>query len=721
MFGQPTPYSVGLLDPRNVPFPFAVAVGEFNGDGHPDLVVVNNIENNVSVLLNKGDGTFEQPAVNFDVGPFPDSVVVADLAGHGDGRQDIVVANQSGVWVLLNITLKNALTPRFAAAKQFSFPGTRAFRSSVVVGDFDGDGKPGDDLAVVNSDGSVSVLLNRTTPLGSNNPNDLAFQSRNLPRTLFQAVGGAVSLAVGNFDGQGPDDIAVGGSRGVAVLVGQGNGEFNLSNNPFPRGASTTTFVAAGNFSSTSHPDIAVANFPDQGQLSVVGLDLSGQLKVLPTFAGEGISGANAVSDVNGDGNADIVSLETVGVRVTLGPFLGGKLSEFDFSTRFFPEALAVGDFNGDGLPDLAVVGGEDGNPGLLVLLNETGITTTPPSPPPQPPPSNSGGTTEQNSAGMTAPDSAATTAPGSGETTAGTSNLGGTTTPPNSGETTLPLNSGGTQTTIVFGNAASPSPTATNSLAGLADVAIALGFVVATPSSSAAAGVLQRVTTSGAGTVAFDTLGTVGTTQETAPFLPPLEDEEVGGPIPIRNPEEGLVAVYPPPEPTEGRAFVPDVVLFKPLTTRLLEITGTADEPGALTRRVRSDNPAGDEDLSLLLFQVEGKTLLISSSLTQADDSVATLEAALRRHSVAPTPVVQRSPTKPGPVPVVAAPVKAEEQQAQLPSGADTQTPADNLGPGSMWWKGGLAAVLVLSLVGPTVAWRWWRGRRKPLVTAGP
>src|SRR5437588_9731442 len=47
--------------------PNSVAVGDFNGDGKPDLAVANNGSNNVSVLLGNGDGTF-QAATNFGVG-----------------------------------------------------------------------------------------------------------------------------------------------------------------------------------------------------------------------------------------------------------------------------------------------------------------------------------------------------------------------------------------------------------------------------------------------------------------------------------------------------------------------------------------------------------------------------------------------------------------------------------------------------------------------------
>ena len=65
-------------------------MGDFNGDGKPDLAVANSGSNNVSVLLGNGDGTF-QAAVNYAAGNAPNSVAVGDF--NGDGKADLAVAN----------------------------------------------------------------------------------------------------------------------------------------------------------------------------------------------------------------------------------------------------------------------------------------------------------------------------------------------------------------------------------------------------------------------------------------------------------------------------------------------------------------------------------------------------------------------------------------------------------------------------------------------------
>ena len=64
--------------------------GDFNGDGRLDLAVANYGDNTVSVLLGKGDGTF-QPQVTYAVGSNPGAIVAGDF--NGDGRTDLVVSD----------------------------------------------------------------------------------------------------------------------------------------------------------------------------------------------------------------------------------------------------------------------------------------------------------------------------------------------------------------------------------------------------------------------------------------------------------------------------------------------------------------------------------------------------------------------------------------------------------------------------------------------------
>jgi hypothetical protein len=141
--------------------PWSVAVGDFNGDGIPDLAVANSYSNNVSVLLGNGDGTF-QAARNFAAGSFPLSVAVGDL--NGDGTLDLAVANSGGNNV--SVLLGNG-DGTFQAARNYAVGNGPL---SVAVGDFNGDGAP--DLAVANFfSNDVSILLNDNTwPPGPRRP-----------------------------------------------------------------------------------------------------------------------------------------------------------------------------------------------------------------------------------------------------------------------------------------------------------------------------------------------------------------------------------------------------------------------------------------------------------------------------------------------------------------------------------------------------------------------
>jgi len=68
----------------------AVAIGDLNGDGHVDLAVATFQRDGVSVLLGRGNGSF-QHALGYRAHRYPVSVAIGDL--NGDGRPDLVVAN----------------------------------------------------------------------------------------------------------------------------------------------------------------------------------------------------------------------------------------------------------------------------------------------------------------------------------------------------------------------------------------------------------------------------------------------------------------------------------------------------------------------------------------------------------------------------------------------------------------------------------------------------
>jgi hypothetical protein len=191
--------------------PTSVAVGDFNGDGKLDLAVANQVSSNVSILLGAGDGTF-QTAVEYGTATSPTSVAVGDF--NGDGRLDLAVANNGSsnfrvgsVSILLGNGDGTFQTHMDYAALSNS--------SSVIVGDFNGDNKL--DLAVANRNAGGADVNNLSLFLGNG---DGTFQAQ----VDYAAGSNPSSVVVGDFNGDGRLDLAVAdqASSKVSVLLQPG-------------------------------------------------------------------------------------------------------------------------------------------------------------------------------------------------------------------------------------------------------------------------------------------------------------------------------------------------------------------------------------------------------------------------------------------------------------------------------------------------------------------
>ena len=360
-------------------YAFSVAVGDFNGDGKADLAVANECPQrncntgSVSVLLGNGDGTFQAAQSYSSAGYEAYAVAVGDV--NSDGKADLIVANgcqstnqcgNGSVGVLLG----NG-DGTFQSARTYSSGGVAA--SSVAVADVNKDGYA--DLVVTNqcldsscASGGVSVLL------GNGNGTFQAAQS--------YATGGltAVSVAVGTFNGDKKVDLVVanqcqssGNCNGtVGVLLGNGNGTFQSAQS-YPSGGYAAVSVATGDFNGDGRTDLVVSN-----QCQSSGNCGNGNVGVLlgngdGTFgsAKSYVSGGNntaevAVADLNGDGLADLVvanqcqaqgSCVVGSVSVLLGDGDGTFQAPQNYiSSGVFAYSVGVGDWNGDRKLDLMVV-----------------------------------------------------------------------------------------------------------------------------------------------------------------------------------------------------------------------------------------------------------------------------------------------------------------------------------------------------------------------------
>jgi VCBS repeat protein/centrosomal CEP192-like protein len=312
--------------------PYGMATADFNGDGKLDLVVADNSGNAVSVLLGKGDGTFQAP-VNYTVGTSPTAVAVGDF--NGDGKLDLAVGSSAVNGGQVNILLGNG-DGTFQSAKNFS---VTCCPSSVAVGDFNGDGK----LDLVMATSSASVLLGN---------GDGTFQTvLDYPAGSYPAT-----IAVGDFSGDGLLDLAVvdNGNGNVDILLGNGDGTFQSALD-FAVG-SVPFAVVAGDFNGDGILDLAVANV-FSSTVSVLLGNGNGTFQSAMNYDTGGYPNELVMEDFNGDGKLDLA----VGSYLTQILFGKGD-GTFEPAATYASQpgapnlnAVAAGDFTGQGRLDLVV------------------------------------------------------------------------------------------------------------------------------------------------------------------------------------------------------------------------------------------------------------------------------------------------------------------------------------------------------------------------------
>jgi hypothetical protein len=141
-----TPYTTGIGSQ-----PHSVAVGDFDNDNRPDIVVANYGTNNMGILLGLGTGIFKS-MTNYSTGDgsAPYSVAVGDF--NSENRLDVVVANSETNNVIIFNGFGNGMF--FTGAKYST--GDRSGPYTVVISDLNNDNRS--DLAIANS-GTNNVFL----------------------------------------------------------------------------------------------------------------------------------------------------------------------------------------------------------------------------------------------------------------------------------------------------------------------------------------------------------------------------------------------------------------------------------------------------------------------------------------------------------------------------------------------------------------------------------
>lgn len=358
----------------------SIATADVNGDGKPDLIVANSIciplgvcgSGSVGVLLGNGNGTF-QPVVTYDSGGFSAaSVAVGDF--DGDGNPDLFVANTctaDGPFECITGSV-GVLTGNgngtFRTAVSYNSGGNGA--ASVSTADVNADGAQ--DLIVANACGdgggygctmgSLGVLLN--------NSNRTFYAARNYGSGGYEAD----SVAVADLNGDGKLDLVVanlsadpGGPEGtIGVLLGNGDG--TLQGAVIYGSGGIAESIAVADVNLDGNLDLVVADQCESSNCTSgsIGLLLGngdGTFQAAISYRLEGFPNSVAVADVNGDGKPDVLTASNSTVEVLLGNGDGTFQPPSENITSLDGESLAVGEVNGDGKLDLIVANHGDGTP----------------------------------------------------------------------------------------------------------------------------------------------------------------------------------------------------------------------------------------------------------------------------------------------------------------------------------------------------------------------
>jgi hypothetical protein len=338
-------------------------VGDFNADGNEDLAVPHGGPTApVSILLGNGAGDFSPAPTSPEIaGTGAASVVVADF--DANGTSDLAIANSSSVNV--TILLGNGAGD-FSPAPTSPEP-AGSMPQTVAVGDFNADGRP--DLVAADQGTSTLAIL-----IGTGGGDFTAAATS--PETVSSTPDGVV---VGDFNADGKADLAATkpGFDNVEILLGSGDGDFAIAPTSPEAAGNVPREVVVGDFNGDNQSDLAVANQGDAagGDVTILLGAGGGDFSAAPTSPEPTglVPVALAVSDFQQDGIADLAVANSISDNVAT--LLG--VGNGDFTPALTspeaagngPQAIAKGDFNKDGIDDFAVAASNDDSVPILLGL----------------------------------------------------------------------------------------------------------------------------------------------------------------------------------------------------------------------------------------------------------------------------------------------------------------------------------------------------------------
>jgi len=341
-FAGKVDFGVGV-SPKNV------ALSDLDGDGKADMVVTNSSSSSASLLRNTGNPGMLSFASKVDLvtGSVPVSVVTGDL--DGDGKPEAVVANESSNTISIYRNKSTAGAFDFAPRADIL---TGKIPSGLAIGDFDEDGKP--DLVIINKFSNTLFILKNIGTLGN-----ISFAKTEEYSTTSSPSG----VAISDIDGDGKVDIVVTNEGAGTVSVFKNitvNGSIVFSNKSDFVVGSGANRVAIADLDGDGKPDLVVSNILSKSISILRNTSIPGTFEFSEKIDYViGVPSGVAISDLDGDEKVDIaVTIGQDTLTILRNTSMPGAIlftNQVSYMTGNNPQAVALGDMDNDGKPDMIV------------------------------------------------------------------------------------------------------------------------------------------------------------------------------------------------------------------------------------------------------------------------------------------------------------------------------------------------------------------------------
>ncbi|MFD8141885.1 FG-GAP-like repeat-containing protein [Streptomyces sp. NPDC059708] len=361
----------------------AVAIGDLNEDGKPDLVTAIRTEG-LGVFLGSGSGGFgavtKYAAPRTSSSIFIGSAVIRDV--NGDGHKDVVSQDARGnvalVWLgdgtgALAAGTAVQLNPTPGCDTTGDNPCLVRFPTDVAVGDFDEDGKQDLVTSNTNTNNATVVLGNGDGTFGA------------ATRFALGAGSGPQGIAAADLNGDGHQDLVTSNNTSgtLSVLLGDGHGGFAAPSS-VSAGVALPSKLKLADVNEDGKQDAVLVAPGTPGNIAVLLGDGSGGFGAASLLsAGSNLTSAS-VADMNGDGHVDLVASSAGSNEVVVleGNGAGAFAAPLAFGLNggLNPQAVAVADLDGDGRPDVVTANNNSSTAYVKdasVLLNTTNRTPT--------------------------------------------------------------------------------------------------------------------------------------------------------------------------------------------------------------------------------------------------------------------------------------------------------------------------------------------------------